>query len=515
MSATKPTEADISYTTDDKMEELLYMIIRGILIGVVVSAPMGPVGIFCIQRTLDKGHLSGFYTGVGAAMSDLIYCLLTGFCLSFIEEFINTNRAPIQFFGACVLIAFGVWLIKKKPSRNVKTDADHETPSREGDILKGFALTFSNPLILFLIIGLFAQFNFVIEDMKFYHYVLGFIGIFAGALGWWWVVTYFVDKLRGHFTRRTMKLINTCVGIIILVFAALGIFSSISMIAAPAQVPRLKDQPRSLVAEFRVADTAMKGWSAEFVDSLDAGFIVSVKPQSTSDPFGDNGGDVLAVTVTDRKAGEVLATAIAKEGVDPYRGNNSWQISRTGDSWQIRAGNREYRQLLDFTFDMGLPSAPSVTALPKGEIEVSLFHMDVAPERVGASECRDITALWASLDGRKTDLPGIYSLFDYVQDDSYAVVGGNYRVALTPSDSIGEYALVYLGGARTLSDCWRPGMRKGHLRPTPFANLFDVEWVDAEGDVMAHDVQAEFDPLSQTLTVQFPYQGSSLRFRKE
>lgn len=58
-------------------------------------------------------------------------------------------------------------------------------------------------------------------------------------------------------------------------------------------------------------------------------------------------------------------------------------------------------------------------------------------------------------------------------------------------------------------------MCKGHLRPTPFANLFDVEWVDAEGDVMAHDVQAEFDPLSQTLTVQFPYQGSSLRFRKE
>ncbi len=63
------------------MEELLYMVLRGIIIGVVISAPMGPVGIFCIQRTLDKGRLSGFYTGVGAAISDLIYCLLTGFCL--------------------------------------------------------------------------------------------------------------------------------------------------------------------------------------------------------------------------------------------------------------------------------------------------------------------------------------------------------------------------------------------------------------------------------------------------
>ncbi len=58
------------------LEQLIKMILRGVLIGVVVSAPMGPVGIFCIQRTLDKGRQSGFFTGVGAAVSDLIYCIL-------------------------------------------------------------------------------------------------------------------------------------------------------------------------------------------------------------------------------------------------------------------------------------------------------------------------------------------------------------------------------------------------------------------------------------------------------
>ncbi|MDE6631521.1 MAG: LysE family translocator, partial [Muribaculaceae bacterium] len=210
------------------MEELLLMILRGLVIGVVVSAPMGPVGIYCIQRTLDKGRLSGLYTGVGAAVSDLIYCLLTGFGLSFIEDFINIHRSPIQLLGSVVLIFFGIWLIRKKPDDSIAADADHGAPSREGDILKGFALTFSNPLILFLIIGLFAQFNFVIEGMKFYHYILGFVGIIAGALGWWWLVTHFVDKLRGHFTQRTMKLINRVIGCIILVFAAVGIYSSTS-----------------------------------------------------------------------------------------------------------------------------------------------------------------------------------------------------------------------------------------------------------------------------------------------
>ncbi|MDE5813349.1 MAG: LysE family transporter, partial [Muribaculaceae bacterium] len=233
------------------------MILRGLVIGVVVSAPMGPVGIYCIQRTLDKGRLSGFYTGVGAAISDLIYCLLTGFGLSFIEDFISNHRNPIQLLGSIVLIFFGIWLIRKQPDGgSIAADADHDAPSREGDILKGFALTFSNPLILFLIIGLFAQFNFVIEGIKFYHYVLGFIGIVGGALGWWWLVTHFVDKLRGHFTQRTMKLINMVIGVIILIFAAVGIFSSASsMILAGTQAPRMSQEVVSV--SFRVADSSM------------------------------------------------------------------------------------------------------------------------------------------------------------------------------------------------------------------------------------------------------------------
>ena len=71
------------------IESIIYMIWRGLAIGILISAPMGPVGILCIQRTLDKGRHAGFYTGVGASISDLFYCLLTGFGLSFIEEFLE------------------------------------------------------------------------------------------------------------------------------------------------------------------------------------------------------------------------------------------------------------------------------------------------------------------------------------------------------------------------------------------------------------------------------------------
>ena len=82
------------------------MIWRGLAIGILISAPMGPVGILCIQRTLAKGRATGFHTGIGAAFSDLFYCLLTGFGLSFIESFIEHNQNIIQLIGSAVLIGF-------------------------------------------------------------------------------------------------------------------------------------------------------------------------------------------------------------------------------------------------------------------------------------------------------------------------------------------------------------------------------------------------------------------------
>lgn len=498
------------------LEELLLMILRGVLIGVVVSAPMGPVGIFCIQRTLDKGRLSGFYTGIGAAVSDLIYCLLTGFCLSFIEEFINTNRGPIQFLGACVLIAFGIWLIKKKPSeKGVRADDDTAAPSREGDILKGFALTFSNPLILFLIIGLFAQFNFVIEDMKFYHYVLGFIGIAAGAVGWWWTVTFFVDKLRGHFNKRTMKLINTCVGVIILIFAAVGIFGSVSLIASAGERGVGAAPSAPVRIDFRVADATMKGWTADISDSRGDGFRLSVRPTAENDPFGDSSRDALSVAVSDRADGSKLAETIVSDGIDPFRGPNAWRLTRVGDRWSVRAGNREYRDVLEFSRVMEVPRMPEIASAANGGISVTLMQLDIESTQFADAMISDVDSLLSAVDGKRSEIKGVYSLFDHGYDDKYASLGGEYRVAVAPAEENGRYSMVYLGGARSYSDVWTPGMRKALLKATPFANIFDVEWTDAEGNLMRHDVQAEFDPLSETLLVNFPYQNSSLRFRKE
>ena len=113
------------------------------------------------------------------------------------------------------------------------------------------------------------------------------------------------------------------------------------------------------------------------------------------------------------------------------------------------------------------------------------------------------------------DMPGIYSVLDYEHDDSYARLGGAYRVAVVPCGGEDGYDVYYLEGARENASRWSSGMRKAKLRPSAFSSVFEVEWRDAEGDWMLHDVQAEYDALAKTITVKFPYQSASIRFRKE
>ena len=208
------------------MEILVYTILKAVVIGIVISAPRGPVGVLCIQRTLDRGRYAGFYTGVGAALSDLCYCLVTAFGLSLIEGFLTAHQDVIQLLGSLVLVGFGIYLFRKNPAQNLRRNSQ-STATPKADIITGFLFTVSNPLIIFLIIGLFARFNFLDSYMQVYHHVSGFLFIIVGALLWWWCITWIINKIRSHFNLRSMWLINRITGSLIFIFAAVGIFTSL------------------------------------------------------------------------------------------------------------------------------------------------------------------------------------------------------------------------------------------------------------------------------------------------
>ncbi len=204
------------------MEQFLYILPRGIAIGALISAPMGPIGMLVIQRTLGNGRWKGFFTGVGAALSDLIYCLLTGFCLSFITGFLDRHQLAIQILGSVVLAAFGYYLLHKNPTRALKS-AEVKNANFWSDFVTGFLLTFSNPLILFFIIGLFARFNFILPEYGIHHYIAAYFTIFGGAVLWWWGVTTLVSRLGRRINVRSLKIINYVIGLILMGMATVGL----------------------------------------------------------------------------------------------------------------------------------------------------------------------------------------------------------------------------------------------------------------------------------------------------
>ena len=182
---------------------------------------MGPIGILCIQRTLNKGRNSGFFTGVGAAASDLFYCLLVGLGISLVTDFIADHVNLLQIIGSVILIVYAVYMIFHNPVSQIKENIDQRDDYLR-DMATGFLFTLSNPLIMFLIIPLFARFSFPLPEYKFYHIIIGYAAIVMGALLWWSVITFFVDKVRTHFNIRSMWLINRIIGSVILILSLYG-----------------------------------------------------------------------------------------------------------------------------------------------------------------------------------------------------------------------------------------------------------------------------------------------------
>lgn len=196
---------------------ILDFIFKGMLIGLIASAPMGPVGVLCVQRTLNKGRWYGFVTGVGAAVSDIIYAGITGYGMSYVMDVLNNpqTRMYLQIVGSAMLLLFGVYTYRTDPTRNI-----HKSGNGRGSLVHNgvtaFFVTFSNPLIIFLFVACYAQFAFVLPNHPF-EMMVGFLSIVAGALLWWFGLTWLIDKVRGKFDDNGIRLINQVIGAIVVI----------------------------------------------------------------------------------------------------------------------------------------------------------------------------------------------------------------------------------------------------------------------------------------------------------
>ena len=207
--------------------DILDIIFKGMLIGILVSAPMGPVGILCVQRTLNKGRWYGFVTGIGATVSDLIYALITGLGMSFVMNLVynSQNRFILQIAGSIMLLFFGIYSWRSNPVKNI-----HRSSKTKGTLfhngLTAFFVTLSNPLIILLFMAVFAQLAFIMPG-KPLEMCIGYLSIIAGALLWWFGLTWLIDKIRNKFEEMGIIIINKVIGSIVILISLIILLGTV------------------------------------------------------------------------------------------------------------------------------------------------------------------------------------------------------------------------------------------------------------------------------------------------
>jgi threonine/homoserine/homoserine lactone efflux protein len=204
---------------------MLELIGKGLLIGILVSAPLGPVGILCIQRTLAKGRWHGFSTGAGATLSDIIYATLTSLGMGAVTHFIETNHHTLQLAGSTLLALFGYCTYRNNPVKKLRKQKDRKI-SHLHDTLTGFLLALSNALILLLYIALFAQFRFITPGCPPATHNAAIAALGTGATLWWLAITGIIARMKKWFNIRNIWILNKITGAILLLIALAGILAT-------------------------------------------------------------------------------------------------------------------------------------------------------------------------------------------------------------------------------------------------------------------------------------------------
>ncbi|MDY0201504.1 MAG: LysE family transporter [Tenuifilaceae bacterium] len=201
---------------------LLTLLIKGILVGLLASIPLGPVGIICIQRTINKGKLSGFLSGIGAASADTIFAAIAGFSLTFIISYIEEKQIIFQAIGGVVVLLLGIKIFYTNPIKQLRRHKRKKNNLLE-DYLSVLLVTITNPLAIFLFIALFASLGIVSEGAGITSSLVATGGVFIGAATWWYILITLVDIFRAKFRLKQLWWINKISGALIFGLGAVAL----------------------------------------------------------------------------------------------------------------------------------------------------------------------------------------------------------------------------------------------------------------------------------------------------
>ena len=201
--------------------------LRGLLIGISIAAPVGPIGVLCIRRTLAEGRLSGFVSGMGAACADAIYGMIAGFGLTFISSFLVEQQRWLSLFGGFFLCYLGIRTFFSPPSQAA---ALVKTKGYLGNYLSIFFLTLTNPITILSFAAIFAGLGLTENTGDYASAGLLVLGVFCGSALWWLLLSFGISLFRERVTSQWMLWINRFSGGIVFAFGIAAVANYLSQV---------------------------------------------------------------------------------------------------------------------------------------------------------------------------------------------------------------------------------------------------------------------------------------------
>ena len=204
----------------------LNLIFKGVIVGLLVSAPLGPIGVLCIQRTLNRGRLAGFVSGLGAAVADTIFAIIAGLGLTIIINFIKQQHLYFQIIGGLIVLYIGYRIFSTNPIKQLRLQRLGKT-SLSQDFFSVLLLTLSNPMAILLFLAIMAGINIGNDHLSLLQLLFMLAGIFGGSALWWFVLSSIANKFRKRIRLRSLWWLNKITGSAVIVFGFFLILSSL------------------------------------------------------------------------------------------------------------------------------------------------------------------------------------------------------------------------------------------------------------------------------------------------
>lgn len=197
-------------------------LLRGLLIGLSIAAPVGPIGVLCIRRTLAGGRVYGLVSGLGAATADAFYGSVAGFGLTFLSSFLIEQRFWLRLIGGLFLCYLGVRTLLAQPAERA---AAAKGNGLAGAYASTLLLTLTNPTTILSFAAIFAGLGLASVSGSYLSSGLLVLGVFLGSALWWFLLSGGVSLFREKLGTRQLRWVNRLSGLTILAFGVLALAS--------------------------------------------------------------------------------------------------------------------------------------------------------------------------------------------------------------------------------------------------------------------------------------------------